>query len=47
MTAQNMMYKLSFSITFVNKNPHIAIGESLFRLWMTLGYVEPLCGGVG
>ena len=41
-TAQNMIYKLSFSITFVNNNPHIAIRESLFLLWiMTLGYVEP------
>ena len=36
-TAQNMIYKLSFSITFANNNPHIAIGESLFLLWMTLG----------
>ena len=36
-TAQNMINKLSFRITFVNKNPHIAIGESLFLLWMTLG----------
>ena len=24
-TAQNMIYKLSCSITFVNNNPHIAI----------------------
>ena len=24
-TAQNMIYKLSFSITYVNNNPHIAI----------------------
>ena len=44
MTAQNMIYKLSFSITFVNNN--LAIGESLFLLWMILGEVEPLCGGV-
>ena len=29
-TAQNMIYKLSFSITFVNNNPHIAIWDSLF-----------------
>ena len=44
--AQNMIYKFSFSIRFVNNNPHIAIGESLFLLWMTLGEVEPLCGAV-
>ena len=37
MTAQNMIYKLSFSIKFVNNNLHIAIGESLFSLWMALG----------
>ena len=24
-TAQNMIYKLSFGITFLNKNPHIAL----------------------
>ena len=46
MTAQNMIYKLSFSITFVNNNPHIAIGDSFFFLWMVSGQVEPLCSGV-
>ena len=46
-TAQNIIYKLQFSITFVNKNPLMAIEESLFLLWMTLGEVEPLCGGLG
>ena len=30
MTAQNMIYILSFSITFVNNNPHVAIEESVF-----------------
>ena len=35
-TAENIIYKLLFSITFVNNNPHIAI-DSLFLLWMTLG----------
>ena len=30
-TAQNMIYKLSFSITFVNNNPHIATrGQFVF-----------------
>ena len=34
--AENMIYKLSFGITFVNNNPHIAIRDSLL-LWMTSG----------
>ena len=46
MTAQNIIYKLSFSITFVNNNSYIAIGESLFLLGMTSRYFEPLCAGV-
>ena len=45
-TAQNMIYKLSFSITVVHNNPHIAIRDSLFLLRMTSGLVEPLCVGV-
>ena len=36
-TVQNMICKLSFSITFVNNNPHITVGECLFSLWITLG----------
>ena len=36
-TAQNMIYKLSFSITFVNNNPHISIWDSLFFVMDDIG----------
>ena len=36
-TSQTMIYLAIFSITFVNNNPHIAILDGLFLLWMTPG----------
>ena len=44
-TAQNMIYKLSFGITFVTNNPHIAIWDSLFLLWDDTGVSSQGGGG--